>query len=318
MGQARVRKRSRCAAPVSAAALCLGLLLAPAGAGHGQEGGAPDREAALPGAQPEKSSALEQRILRERELLDRGAVLLPYRPNYFLPLSYNPSPNNAPFEQTGQAPLQTVEVQFQISLKAPLWQELFGRNGDLFIAYTQLSFWQMYNTAKSSFFRESDYEPEVFLLFDTNVPVLGMRNRLLSIGADHQSNGKGGDLSRSWNRVYAQFVLDRGNFTLSLKPWYRIPEDPEDDDNPDIGKYFGPGELHAVYAWKRHELGVLLRSNFRFSGGNKGAVQFEGSFPLVGRLKGYVQYFYGYGASLLDYDVRTNRVGVGIMLTDWL
>jgi phospholipase A1 len=47
----------------------------------------------------------------------------------------------------------------------------------------------------------------------------------------HQSNGRGGSLSRSWNRLFANFVAERGNLALSLNPWYRIPEE-DDDDNP--------------------------------------------------------------------------------------
>ncbi|NTW67664.1 MAG: phospholipase A, partial [Nitrospirae bacterium] len=87
--------------------------------------------------------------------------------------------------------------------------------------------------------------------------------------------------------------------------------------NPDIGRYMGPGEIRMFYEWKKYVLGLTVRNNFRI-GDQKGAEQIEFSFPLTRRIKGYFHYFYGYGETLIDYNARTNRVGIGILLTDWL
>jgi len=265
---------------------------------------------------PQEPSAIEDRLKSERATRENSFVLTPHRPNYILPVTYNTSLNRAPYGAEGDQ-LQSVEVKFQISFKADIASGLFGKNGDLYIAYTQLSMWQAYNANYSSPFRETNYEPEAFLSFDTDVPVFGLRNRLLMLGIAHQSNGQTEPLSRSWNRVYAEFVLDRGRFALSLKPWYRFREPAAEDDNPDIGRYMGPGEIRMFYEWKKYVLGLMVRNNFRIDD-QKGAEQIELSFPLTRRIKGYFQYFYGYGETLIDYNARTNRVGVGILLTDWL
>jgi len=265
---------------------------------------------------PQEPSAIEDRHKSERATRENSFVLTPHRPNYILPVTYNTSLNRAPYGAEGDQ-LQSVEVKFQISFKADIASGLFGKNGDLYIAYTQLSMWQAYNANYSSPFRETNYEPEAFLSFDTDVPVFGLRNRLLMLGIAHQSNGQTEPLSRSWNRVYAEFVLDRGRFALSLKPWYRFREPAAEDDNPDIGRYMGPGEIRMFYEWKKYVLGLMVRNNFRIDD-QKGAEQIELSFPLTRRIKGYFQYFYGYGETLIDYNARTNRVGVGILLTDWL
>jgi phospholipase A1 len=273
------------------------------------------QETTLP-AGPQEPSSLEQRLKKERETRSRDFVIVPHLPNYILPLAYNWSVNREVYGTEGDR-LQPVEMKFQLSFKLPLAENIFGDNGDLYVAYTQLSFWQAYNRDISSPFRETNYEPEAFLVFGTDMRLFGLRNRLLALGLVHQSNGQTEPLSRSWNRAYAQFLLDRGRFLLSLKPWYRFPESFAEDDNPDINKYLGPGEVRMFYEWKKYVAGLMLRCNFR-PDNLYGAVQLEGSFPLTRKLKGYAQYFYGYGESLIDYNARTNRFGIGIMLTDWL
>jgi phospholipase A1 len=78
----------------------------------------------------------------------------------------------------------------------------------------------------------------------------------------------------------------------------------------------GHGEFLAVWAHGEQRVGLLLRNNF--DADNRGAVQLDWSFPIHAKLLGYVQWFYGYGESLIDYNHRVNRLGVGVMLNNWL
>ena len=187
---------------------------------------------------------------------------------------------------------------------------------NLWFGYTQLSLWQLYNSQVSSPFRETNYQPEIALAFTSDFKLLGMNNTFVVVGLDHQSNGQSKNLSRSWNRLYTNFVLEHKNMMIYFKPWYRLPESAENDDNPDIDEYLGYSELSLFYKNRDSISGIRLWNNLR-APNNRTSVQLDWSFPVAPSLKVYIQYFNGYGETLLDYNYRTKRIGLGIMLTDW-
>ena len=242
---------------------------------------------------------------------------MPHRSNYILPFAYNDSPNKEPIQEVSpDMDVQETEVKFQISFKIKLWQDIFGKDMDLWFGYTQKSFWQLYNFDDSAPFRETNYEPELLLNFRTNYKLLGLKGRIINVGFNHQSNGRSEPLSRSWNRIVGNMGFERGDFTLLLKAWYRIPESSKDDDNPDISDYLGPGEVWGYYLWNKQRFGVMLRNNFQ-TNKNRGALQLEWSIPTIKKVSFYIQYFKGYGESLLDYDHDVNRISIGFILVDW-
>jgi phospholipase A1/A2 len=272
-------------------------------------------------AESAKLSPLEKRILRESSTRDNPNVITSHKRSYLLPFTFMDKPNNLPndlFE--GEDQLDNFEVKFQFSFKAPLMESLFESDDALFFGFTIQSYWQMYNSAVSSPFRETNYQPEVFYAFLNDWKIGDWTNRYNTIGFEHQSNGRKQPLSRSWNRIYANFVWENDNWVMNFKPWYRLPETDKDDinqakgdDNPDINKYMGYFELNTVYKWDQQTFGVLIRNNF---GSHKGAIQLDWTFPMGSRFKGYAQYFSGYGESLIDYNHRIQRLGIGVLLTD--
>ncbi|MFC3530587.1 phospholipase A [Vogesella facilis] len=250
-------------------------------------------------------------------------VLRAHQPTYILPLWYQFSPNARPGTPTqepvalfGQK-LSNVEVKYQISFKSKLWQNVLGTPADLWFGYTQQSHWQMYNKRQSSPFRDTDYEPE--LMLTTPLPSQwhwgDWRLRMAGVGLLHQSNGQTDPLSRSWNRVYAMLGAEYGNLSLLGRWWYRLPEAEQQDDNPDMSRFMGYGDVQAIYHLGAHTIGGKLRYNALRG---KGALQLDWTFPVNGRLRGYVQGFSGYGENLLDYNHHSRGIGVGLMLTDWL
>ena len=269
-----------------------------------------------PAGSPEKP-ALEQRTQKERDLARRAFAILPHRPNYVLN-TYSGAPNVAPFSVVDpESDLQHQEIKFQISLRVPLWNKMLYDNGDLWFGYTQLSFWQAYNGKRSRPFRETSYEPELGLTFHTDFSLLGLKARQLAAGFAHQSNGRDDKLSRSWNRVWASFTFERGNFVLVLKPWYRIPENAADDDNPNIEGYTGRAQLLLIYKYRDQVFSSMLRNNLQ-TGDNRSGYELGWTVPYSKSTKGLVQYYNGYGESLIDYNVRSRRFGIGILVEDWL
>ena len=177
--------------------------------------------------EPQLLSALSRHWELDDEAKQGAFLFRPHRPNYFLPIKYSSSPNNTPFQGTLIQPdlgLDKLETELQLSFKIKGMEGVFGHdNADLWFGYTITSFWQAYNDTISSPFRETNYEPEMILAYRTDYEIAGFRGRFINLGMVHQSNGRSEGLSRSWNRVYAQFGFERDNLALLIRPWYRIP-----------------------------------------------------------------------------------------------
>jgi phospholipase A1 len=112
------------------------------------------------------------------------------------------------------------------------------------------------------------------------------------------------------------FGFERGELSLILNTWARLPERESQDDNPDLTSYLGYEEIWAGTGWRDYHLALMFRNNLRVDE-NRSALQFEVSFPPIEHFNGYIQYFTGYGESLTDYNHFTNRIGVGFMVKDW-
>lgn len=246
-----------------------------------------------------KSTLYEERFERNRFMGD-FLGFEPHKFNYILPanISTNTEPNEA----------KRVEAKFQISIKKLLYDDLFFKDLDFYFAYTQQSYWQLYDNENSRPFRESNYEPSLYLSYPLDKKFFFDR---VDFGYVHQSNG--GDLtkSRSWDRLFVEGIYSKGNFVMGLKAWYRIKEDINKDDNPDIHKYLGYGDLTLAYLYNKHLFSATLRNNLRAD--NRGSILLDYSYPIYKNLYLYLQFFNGYGESLSDYNNSINRVGIGIL-----
>lgn len=271
--------------------------------------------------------AMEQEVeeyeARERLIGSLIGGFVPYQPTYILPYTYVDNPNQTPDspnlgESAYDARLQSEEAKYQISFRVPLLTGMLDDSTTLWFGYTQTSFWQVYDTEESAPFRATNYEPEIFIRQRLGWDLGPGQLTGVSVGLNHQSNGQSDPRSRSWNRIKGRITYTYDRWLFMVSPWYRLPENDSDDDNPDIEEYLGYADYMAVYKWDdNHVLSARLMNNLR-SEDNKTSVELGYSFPMGDTIKGYIQYYNGYGESLIDYNERTHRIGIGIMLNDWM
>jgi len=261
-----------------------------------------------------------------------------YEKNFFMPFAYNKDKPPRVFKALPAGTIDDnfypeydshVEIEYQFSLNKQVSYDLLGFKEYLYFAYTQKSWWQAY--IDSAPFRETNYKPEVYLLFPASQKMnedIGLKR--WQLGFMHESNGQEGFQSRSWNRFYLTGHWQFGNLFLSTRAWYKLPEtdkqagfddptspnfNPNDkgDDNADISEYLGYGDLKFHYLYDDIQLDLLVRNNLRFNSQNKGAYEFGFLKPITGSKSTYwyVEVFYGYGASLIDYNREVTKISAG-------
>jgi len=267
-----------------------------------------------------EESAIDRRIQQEKNLEEVSFSIIPHKPNYLLPFTFNQKIQSYDVYK-GIIPdgeLQQVEVKFQFSFKIPLLVDIADLPISVYFGYTQVSFWQAYNSNNSSPFRETNYEPELFAHWVQKTKLAGGWNfKLATLNLTHQSNGKTEPTSRSWNRIESNLIFENGNLTIAINPWLRFQESASEDNNPDLLDYYGHGKIYAFYTVNNNTFAITSRNNLE-SGFSKGSVEFDWSFPIHGKVRGYFQLFSGYGNSMIEYNEYTNTIGLGISLTDWL
>lgn len=263
---------------------------------------------------------IDQRIKADTKNKASKFSMLAHKPTYLLPFNFNQEIQNNTIlqELIDIDSAQQIEIKYQISLKTPLFHHI----GDLpiagYFAYTQVSFWQAYNTEYSSPFRETNYEPEMFLTWEANKELgANWYFKTATFGVTHQSNGRSEPISRSWNRINSNFTFSKDNVVIAFTPWYRIQSSESKDNNPDLLDYYGNGQITFAYKNAGRVFSITSRNNFE-SGFSRGSIQASLSFPLFEDVKGYVQVFTGYGNSLIEYNVYTNTIGIGVSINDFL
>lgn len=245
-----------------------------------------------------------------------------YHASYVMPLHYTNRINRDPHSPTQAAVVQPnyrrAEAKVQVSLRTKAIQNFGWPQADLWLAYTQVAMWQVWNGVDSKPFRNTDYAPEAIYVVPTSktgrpLP-WGWQWRYTLVSVAHQSNGQSDPLSRSWNRVELGAGMERNRWTVEGRLSQRFNESLSEDNNPDLVSYRGRGEVRV--GWASGPTAALLTYRSTLQDVRFGALQLELSHPVFrdqpNGVRWYAQLFSGFGETLTDYNFRQTSAGLGI------
>ncbi|MEF9923676.1 MAG: phospholipase A [Muribaculaceae bacterium] len=235
-----------------------------------------------------------------RDAFDNGPYFTLYKDNYFLAgttLGHTPSRKNS-------------DVKFQISISQRLTKSTLPFNTYLFLMYNQKCFWNVFE--ESMPMRDLNFNPGIGL-----TRLIIVRNRLVgksTLIIEHESNGKAGKESRSWNRItFGANIFIDPHFMIHGKVWIPIIDG---QNNRDILEYCGIYQtgISLMSSNKRLGFSVILTKrqgwNFNFNT----IIEFNYRIFKKDNQYLFLQYYNGYGESLIDYNKFQSRIRAGLVI----
>lgn len=223
-----------------------------------------------------------------------------YKDNYFIggvPIGHKPTRQNS-------------NVKFQISVAQRLTKSTLPGGTYLYLFYTQKVFWNVLENSMPM--TDLNFNPGIGL----SKPLF-VRNRYIgkaTMMIEHESNGKDGDASRSWNKISfgANIIIDN-NLMVYGKFWIPIVDG---ENNRDILKYCG------IY-----QAGLQVMSNNGRFNGSVTLVKRKGWKPNYNTIVEFgwkiwknaneylfLQYYNGYGEGLLEYNKFHSTLRIGLQI----
>ncbi len=253
--------------------------------------------------------AMSQIVSIDREKIDADSVRRAfddspyfglYKDNYFI------------FGTTvGQKPTrENSNIKFQISIAQRLTRSTLPWNTYLFLLYSQKCFWNVLENSMPM--TDLNFNPGIGL-----TKPLFVKNRFvgkLTFLLEHESNGRDGLESRSWNKVsLAANIMIDPSFIVHGKVWIPIIDGQNNKDILDYCGIYQVGSSFSIFN-KRFGISVILtkRKGWRLN--------YNTTLELNYRLfKGenqylFLQYYNGYGEGLLAYKEFHSTVRLGIVI----
>ncbi|MBQ9077151.1 MAG: phospholipase A [Muribaculaceae bacterium] len=235
-----------------------------------------------------------------RRAFDSAPYFGLYKDNYFIfGTAVGETPTN-----------QNTNIKFQISVSQRLTKSTLPWDTYLYLFYTQKCFWNVLE--ESMPMTDLNFNPGIGL-----AKPLFVKNRFigkLMAVVEHESNGKDGENSRSWNKISfgASIMLDP-NFTVHGKFWIPIVDG---EHNEDILEYCGIYQMGTSITSpnKKFGLSVLLTKRRDWKLNYNTTVELN--YRITERENQYLflQYYNGYGEGLLEYNRFHSMLRVGIVI----
>ena len=231
--------------------------------------------------------------------LDYGPYFGLYKDNYFI---VGTSPFHKPTSTNS-------DVKFQISLGIRLTDATLPWNSFIFLMYTQKTFWNVFQ--ESLPIKDINFNPGI----GWSKPFFNKDRYVgkLTLMIEHESNGRDGAASRSWNRisVSASSIIDKW-LMVHAKIWYPIIDS---GNNKDILKYCGIYQSGVVITTpdKKFAFGITWVKRSGWNLNFNTIWEFTWRVHKKSNLNLFAQYYNGYGESLINYNQFTSMLRIGLV-----
>ena len=223
-----------------------------------------------------------------------------FKDNYFaLGTSLNQKPNE-----------YNSDVKFQISFRQRVTKSILPFHSHLFLSYSQKAMWNIFE--ESLPFHDLNFNPGLGI--QTPIFIKGRLVGSTLIMVEHESNGRDGEASRSWNKIsFGASAFMNRNLMLHAKAWIPIIDGQQ---NKDILKYSGIFQGGAQFISNNRrwvaDVTFVKRQGWNFSFNTIINVGFrirekDNQFLML-------HFYDGYGENMLDYNKYHCRLRVGLLI----
>ncbi len=211
----------------------------------------------------------------------------------------------------GQKPTkENSNVKFQLSISQRLTRSTLPLGTYLYLFFTEKVFWNVLENSMPM--TDLNFNPGIGL-----TKPLFVKDKFIgkvSFIVEHESNGRDGIASRSWNKIsLAGSIMIDPTFFVNAKFWIPIVDGA---NNRDILSYSGIYQMGASFSLPDRRFGVSVNLVKRKGWNLNYNTTLELNYRIFKRDNQYLflQYYNGYGEGLLAYKEYHSELRVGIVI----